>query len=151
MKIYKSNLKEARLISVKQEQTKFKNVKITSPHDANNIIRQFYHDDLTLYESFFVLLLNKANNTIAYAKISQGGVTGTVVDPIIVAKYAVDCLASAVILAHNHPSGNIKPSEPDIKITNKIKEALNLFDVKVLDHLIITENEYFSFANEGKL
>lgn len=93
--------------------------------------------------------MNRSNNTIGYAKISQGGVAGTVVDVKIIAKYAIDTLASSVILAHNHPSGNTQPSRADKDITQKIKDSLKLFDISVLDHIILTEDEYFSFADEG--
>ena len=75
----------------------------------------------TIYESVFILLLNRHNNTIGYAKISQGGVTGTVIDVKIIAKYIIDSLASGLILAHNHPSGNTRASSEDINITNKVK------------------------------
>ena len=84
-------------------------------------------------------------------KISQGGISGTVVDTKIIAKYCVDTLCSAVILAHNHPSGNLNPSTQDIKITRKIKEGLELLDVKVLDHVILTSDSYYSFADENIL
>jgi DNA repair protein RadC len=96
-------------------------------------------------------MVDQSNHTIGYAKISQGGVAGTVVDPIIVAKYAIDSLSKGVILAHNHPSGNLTPSEADRTITNKIKAGLNLFDITVLDHIILTEDSFTSFADEGFL
>jgi DNA repair protein RadC len=83
-------------------------IKITSSETAYNVIRQFWHDDIEIYESFFVLLLNRANVTIGWAKISQGGITGTIADPKLILKYAVDSLASGIILAHNHPSGTLQ-------------------------------------------
>jgi DNA repair protein RadC len=136
-----------KFLELKKTQTEFPKVSITNSMDAYNFIKQFYSDDIEIFESFFILLLNRANKTIAYAKISQGGVAGTVVDVKIIAKYAVDCLASSVILAHNHPSGNKLPSEGDLIITNKAKEGLKLLDINVQDHLIITSNDFYSFAD----
>ena len=136
-------------LTVKESESEFKKVKITSSKDAYQVIKQFYHEDVEIYESFFILLLNRANETIGFAKISQGGITGTVVDTKIIAKYCIDTLASSVILAHNHPSGNLLPSDADDRITLKIKKALEYIDTKVLDHLILTKNDYYSFADNG--
>jgi len=95
------------------------------------------------------LLTNRRNNTIGWAKISQGGISSSIIDIKIVCKYVVDSFASGVILAHNHPTGNLNPSESDIKITKQVKEAIKVFDCELIDHLIITpENNYFSFADE---
>lgn len=123
--------------------------KITSSSDAVDVIRQFYGDDLEIYESVFILLLNRANITIGWAKISQGGISGSVVDLRIVCKYAIDALASGVIIAHNHPSGNLNPSEQDNKVTRSIKEALNTLEIPLHDHVILTADGYYSFADEG--
>jgi DNA repair protein RadC len=146
MKKYNSNMSEFKL---KVEKTYFKKVKITQSSDAYNVIKQFYNDDIEIYESFFLLLLNRANNTTGYVKISQGGTIGTVVDVKLIAKYAVDSLSCAVILAHNHPSGNKQPSQNDRNMTKKVKEALKLFEIQVLDHIILTSESYFSFGDEG--
>ena len=148
MKEYNSTISE---ISLKKTKTDFKKVKITNSKDAADYIRQFYSDDIGIFESFFILLMNRANNTIGYAKISQGGVTGTVVDSVILTKYAIESLSTGVILAHNHPSGNLKPSQADIKLTEKIKKCLELFEISVLDHVILTENGHLSMADEGLL
>ena len=86
---------------------------------------------------------------IGYAKISQGGIVGTVIDATIIAKYCVEALATSVILAHNHPSGGLVPSQQDKDITRKIKDTLKIFDCNVLDHIILTEDSFFSFADEG--
>ncbi len=134
---------------LKVEKTYFKKVKITQSSDAYNVIKQFYNDDIEIYESFFLLLLNRANNTTGYVKISQGGTIGTVVDVKLIAKYAVDSLSCAVILAHNHPSGNKQPSQNDRDMTKKVKEALKLFEIQILDHIILTSESYFSFGDEG--
>ena len=140
---------ETYVYSIKKNQSEFPRQKISSSKDAEQFIRQFYGDDLEVYESFFLLLLNQANETVGYAKISQGGIAGTIVDVKIIAKYVVDTLSQAVVLAHNHPSGNIRPSQADETITTRIKATLNLFDCKVLDHIILTADNYFSFQDNG--
>ena len=136
---------------LRKSETGFARVAIRSSKDAADFIRQFYSDDIGIFESFFLLLLDQSNTTTGYAKISQGGIAGTVVDPRIVAKYAIESLSPSVVLCHNHPSGNLKPSDADIAITNKIKAGLQLFDITVLDHIILTEDSYTSFADEGIL
>ena len=136
-------------LRAKKTPTNFEKVKIVSSKDAFKVISQFYFDDIDIFESFFILCLNRNNQTIAYAKISQGGVSGTVVDIKLIAKYAIDCLASGVILAHNHPSGNLKPSPEDIKITERAREALKILDIQVLDHVILTSDGYYSFGDES--
>jgi DNA repair protein RadC len=138
-----------KLYEIKKNNTDFESVNLKSSYESSNFIRKFYGDDLEVYESFFILLLNRANDTIGYAKISQGGIVGTIVDVKIIAKYVVDSLASGIILAHNHPSGNKNPSQADLDITKKIKEVLIYFDCKVLDHIILTKNNYTSFADES--
>ena len=146
MVLYKSKLDRYELRKVAED---FPRAKITGSKDSETYIRQFYFDDLEVYESFFILLLNRSNNTIGYAKISQGGVSGTVVDVKIIAKYAVESLAAAVILAHNHPSGNLTPSDADIQITTRIQSALKTLDIQCLDHIILTAENYFSFTDNG--
>lgn len=132
-------------------QTDFPRVKITSSELASDFIRRFYTGDIDIFESSFVLLLNSQNITIGYAKLSQGGIQGTVVDPRLVAHYAVKCLASAVILAHNHPSGALRPSDADLTLTKKINSGLDLLDIKLLDHVIITSEGYYSLADNGDM
>lgn len=139
------------LFELRKNQTEFQPVKILSSDAAYNLIKNFYSDDIEILESCFILLLNNASKAIGYAKISQGGITGTVVDVRIVAKYAVDSLATSVILAHNHPSGNLNPSQADISITEKVKNALALLDIKLIEHLILTVDGFYSFADEGHL
>jgi DNA repair protein RadC len=104
-------------------------------------------------ETFKMLLLNRANKVLGITTISEGGLSGTVTDVRLIYQYAIKGNASGIIIAHNHPSGNINPSESDLKITNKIKEAGNLLDIQLLDHIILTaEREIFrSFADEGQL
>ena len=148
MEKYKNTISE---YSLKYTKSEIQKTKITTSESASNVIRKFYFDDINIYESFFILLLNRANNTTGFAKISQGGTAGTFVDIKIIAKYAVESLSSAVIICHNHPSGNIKPSEVDINITKKIKDALLLLDIRLTDHIILSENNYYSFADNGDL
>lgn len=138
-------------ITLKKDPTNFERVKITSSKSAADYIRQFYGDDIEIFESFFVLLLNRQNETIGYAKISQGGVTGTYVDAKIILKYVVDTLASGVIIAHNHPSGGTTPSVQDDNVTTKIKSAIELVDSSLLDHVILTRDNYYSYADNSKL
>lgn len=118
---------------------------------AEAFARKFYHDDILLYESSFIMLLNRSNRVIGWAKISQGGVCTSVVDTKIVCKYAVDTLCSGVILVHNHPSGNPEPSKTDIDTTRNLRDALKLFDIRLLDHTIITAEGFYSFADEGNM
>lgn len=139
------------LYSIKKNPSQFARTKITGSKDSNDLIRQFFGDDIGVFESFFLLCLNNSNETVGYAKISQGGITGTVVDMRIVLKYAIDNLATSVIIAHNHPSGTLKPSGSDMATTEKLKNALKLMDITLLDHLIITEDSYLSFLDEGIL
>lgn len=127
----------------------FERMKITSSRDAADYIRNFYQDDIYIYESVFILLLNRANQTIGYAKISQGGISGTVVDIRIILKYAIESLASGVIMAHNHPSGQLNPSPQDIQLTKKLREAMLWMDISLLDSLIVMPDNYYSMADEG--
>ncbi len=101
------------------------------------------------HEEFWILFLNRSNRVINRMKLSQGGISGTVTDVRIVMKKAIEYLASGIIVCHNHPSGNLNPSESDSKITQKIKEAGNLMDIQLLDHLIISDKDYYSFADNG--
>ncbi len=103
------------------------------------------------HEEFWILFLNRSNKVINTMKLSQGGISGTVTDVRIVMKKAIEYLASGIIICHNHPSGNLNPSESDTKITQKIKEAGALMDIQLLDHLIISDKDYYSFADNGLL
>ena len=103
------------------------------------------------HEEFWILYLNNSNKIIKSAQLSKGGITGTVVDVRLAFKEALQLGAVGIILAHNHPSGTLKPSQADIQLTKKLKTAGESLDIKVLDHLIITEKAYFSFADENML
>lgn len=123
--------------------------KIHSSTDAVKIFQPLLGD--LLHEEFWILMLNRANHIIGRKQISIGGMTGTVVDPRIVFKAALDQKANSIILCHNHPSGNIKPSEPDLQLTRNLVEAGKVMEITVLDHLIITQAGFYSFADEGKI
>jgi DNA repair protein RadC len=101
------------------------------------------------HEEFWLLMLNRANRVLGKYKVSQGGLSGTVIDTRIILKKALDNLASSIIVCHNHPSGNKQPSDADVKITEKLKKAAEMLEIKLLDHLIIADKSYFSFADEG--
>jgi DNA repair protein RadC len=124
-----------------------KRIKITGSQSAFDIVYPNIGD--LNHEEFWVIFLNRANEVIGKENISKGGVSGTVVDSKVVFKQAVQFPASAIILAHNHPSGNLKPSQADHQLTKKLKEAGKALDIPVLDHLIIGERDYFSFVDES--
>jgi DNA repair protein RadC len=126
-----------------------KKPKITSSSDAYHLMKPYLQD--LPHEEFWVLLLNRSNQVIKTERISAGGVAGTVADPKMIFKKALDMLASAMILVHNHPSGNTKPSQSDIQLTKKIKQGGEMLEISVLDHLIFTDEGYFSFNDEGLL
>lgn len=133
----------------KKEYTKKKRNKIDSSLKAYQEFKGYF-SDLT-HEEFFVLYLNRGNQVLQVKQISIGGTAGTYVDPKIIFKYGMDLAASGIILAHNHPSGQLKPSKEDEKITKKIKQFGELIEMPVLDHLIITDNGYFSFSDQELL
>jgi DNA repair protein RadC len=120
--------------------------KITSSLDAYKVLKNTYTD--LGHEEFWVLLLDNSNKVINKHQISKGGITSTVVDSRLIFKKAIITGAVGMILSHNHPSGTLKPSRMDIKLTEKIKKASEIMDIKLLDHLIVTEKSYFSFADE---
>lgn len=123
--------------------------KISSSHDAFEYVNAQLSE--LSHEEFWVLFLNRGNRLIKIERISSGGVAGTVVDPKIIFKKALVSGASSMILVHNHPSGNLEPSEADRSITGKLVRAGEDLDIKVLDHLIVGLGEYYSFADEGKM
>jgi len=101
------------------------------------------------HEEFWIIILNRAHRVLKTEKISQGGLTGTVIDTRMILKHALDKRATSIIISHNHPSGNKTPSEADVEITKKIKSAAEIMDIMVLDHIIVAGKTYFSFADEG--
>lgn len=131
-----------------ENEPKTNNTQIASSQDAYDIIRQEIAG--LAHEEFWILALNRANKVTAKVKISQGGFTGTVVDSKVVFSEALRNKACSIILAHNHPSGSLYPSQADIRLTKKIAKAGEVMDITVLDHIIVADG-YYSFADEGKL
>lgn len=123
--------------------------KIKGSKDSFQLVRSHLEDLPT--EEFWVLYLNQGNYVVFKEQISKGGITATTVDIRLIIKTALEEMASGIILAHNHPSGNLRPSTSDKSITNKIQNAAETFDIVVVDHLIVVQNAYFSFADEGLL
>lgn len=117
--------------------------------DAYRCIQSAFQD--LEHEEFYALYLDRANQVIQQIQISKGGISGTVVDGKLIFGHALECKASGIILAHNHPSGNLAPSAQDLHLTNSLLQFGKYIEVQILDHLIIAGNTYFSFADEGKL
>jgi DNA repair protein RadC len=131
----------------RKETEQAKKIRITSSRDAYDC----FYADLTdlVTEEFWILLLSRNNTVIKKVNVSKGGVAGTVVDTKVIFKHAIENLASSIIICHNHPSGNLKPSEADIKLTKNLKEAGKIMGIAVLDHIIVAEGSYYSFGDEG--
>lgn len=126
--------------------------KIASSKDAYQIlIENWDHSKIEFVEQFKVMLLNRANKVLGIFEVSSGSVTGTVADPKLIFAAAIKANACGIILAHNHPSGNLLPSQADIELTRRMREGGKLLEVQVLDHLIVTSEGYYSFADEGVL
>ena len=126
--------------------------KITKAHDAYPVLLDSWdRDQISLIEEFKILLLNRRNNVLGIAAISKGGVSETVVDAKVIFSIALKCCASGVILCHNHPSGELFAGKEDVGITTKLKAAGKLLDIQVLDHLIISKDGFYSFADAGMM
>lgn len=124
--------------------------RITSSSDAHDLIREYWNEEsIELNESFKYLLLNRANDALGIVNHSKGGIAGTVVDVRLIFAAAIKANATGLILAHNHPSGNLKPSYQDIQLTKRVKEAGMLLDIQLLDHLILSSESYLSMADQG--
>jgi len=123
--------------------------KITSSKDVFSLMQPIIGD--LAHEEFWVLFLNNSNKVLAKSQVSKGGLTATIVDVRLLFKRALELASVGMIVCHNHPSGKLQPSNSDIQLTKKIKEAGLTLDIKLLDHLIVTEKAYFSFADEGIL
>jgi DNA repair protein RadC len=147
MKTYKANCPE---LTATLRRDEVKKVKVATSKDCADFFRELW-EGIDIYESFFCVYLNQANNTIGWYKVSQGGITGTVADPRLIVKKALEVLATGLVICHNHPSGTLKPSTADEQITQKIKEGCKYFDIRLIDHIIITEDGYYSFNDEGIL
>ena len=125
-------------------------IRIRCSQDGERILRPLF-SGMEHHESFYILCLNQANQLLGYHQVSQGGISGTITDIRIIFQVAIKSCASALVLANNHPSNNLQPSEADKKITAKIVEAGKLLDISVLDHLILAEEGYMSFADSNLL
>ena len=147
VKTYKSLVRE-KVLTVSEGNSEFPKAKINKSLDAWKFALQLYKNDMEIFESFYVILLNIKNNTIGYALISQGGLTSIIVDVSIIFKFAIDTLAKSIILVHNHPSEELSPSDADKILTKRVQDGCKILDIKVLDHIIISKNNYFSFADE---
>lgn len=133
----------------RKEQDPEEKPKITSSKDAFDLLKGEMMD--LPKEEFWVLLMNRANRVTKKKRVSEGGVSGTVADPKIIFKLALEELASGIIVAHNHPSGNLQASQSDIDLTRKLKEAGKFLEIQLLDHIIIANQKYLSFADEGMI
>lgn len=126
---------------------------LTCAEDTADLLRELMSGDGMIHfrEEVILLCMNQGNKIIGYYRLSAGGMTGTVADLRILATIALNCCANQVIIAHNHPSGNLEPSRADKELTKKAKEGLAMLDIRLLDHLIITDEGHYSFANDGML
>ncbi len=139
-------------IKVSYSNTNLEKVKITSSLKMFDLVIKHWNLDIIEYqEEVKVILLNRANIVLGIYEMSKGGISGTVVDIRIILGVALKCNASNIIMVHNHPSGKLVPSDADKSITKKLKDACNLLEVPLLDHLIITREGYYSFSDEGIL
>ena len=132
---------------------KFKNIyKVVSSEDAYKYLLPTYKEGTICYKEYFkVLFLNQASQVLGYTLISEGGITETYADVRVIMQAALLTNSVAIILAHNHPSGNLKPSRQDMEITKQVKDAAQIMRIKILDHIILTDTGYYSFADEGEL
>ncbi|WP_452219986.1 JAB domain-containing protein [Lacinutrix salivirga] len=139
-------------VSVSYSNNNREKLKIKNSKDSFNVLIACWNrHTIELQEEFKVLLLNRNNQVIGIYPLSRGGVAGTIVDPKLVFSVALKCNASSIIIAHNHPSGNLTPSEADKRITKKLKKAGEYLDITLLDHLIVTKEDFFSFNDNALL
>lgn len=139
-------------IKVSYSTNQSKGIVLNNSKDTYNLIMSKWDKDIIEFqEECKVILVNRANHILGMLPLSKGGLSGTVVDIRIILSVALKCHASGIFLVHNHPSGNLKPSESDKNITRKLKEACIILDITLVDHLIITKTGYFSFADDGLL
>lgn len=136
-------------LGIRRNTADHKKERVLSSKDIANFLKAQYQYHSK--EVFVVMYLNHANKILHHEIVSEGGITGTVADPRIILQRALEHNATALILSHNHPSGNLKPSKADEALTEKIKAAASYFDIKVIDHIIVSEDGYFSFADKGMI
>ena len=133
----------------RKETEEIKRTKITYSKDAYNLLKPYLLD--LDHEQFWMICLNRNQEVIKIIQISTGGLTGTIADPKIIFKLALEQLSNGIILSHNHPSGNLQPSEADLRLTKTLKEGARLLDITLCDHIIFTNNGYYSFADQSTL
>jgi DNA repair protein RadC len=139
-------------LQVSYKPKKFAGPKVNTSQSAYDVLCSVYNQDLIdLREEFICLYLTRSNQVKGWYQISAGGFTGTVADPKMILGIALKTASCCLVLSHNHPSGNLKPSQADINLTEKIKKAAAFMDIQVLDHIIVTSTGYLSFADEGML
>ena len=129
----------------------FKSTQIKRSDNAVQFVKQLYSDDILIYETAYLILLNEGNFVVGWVKLSQGGISSTIIDNQLACIYMVKSLAKKAILVHNHPSGNTNPSPQDKQIAENLNKAFNLFNSCLLDSIILTEDSYYSFAENGLL
>jgi DNA repair protein RadC len=145
----KNNISE---ITVSYRSSKIASKTIKCSSDAYDLLKQSWNENtIELFEEFKIILLNRANNVLGIYQVSSGGVSGTIADAKLIFSVALKCAASSIILCHNHPSGQLKPSEADKTLTKSLVKAGELLQISVLDHVILTSSSYYSFADEGQL
>ena len=150
--ILKFNTMKVSEIKVSYSNTNRNRIKITKSEDVFDIAKRYWNiDTIELQEEAKVLLLNRANIVIGIYNLSTGGITACIIDIKLILSVALKAVASSIILIHNHPSGNLKPSRADIDITKKLKDATKLLDLDLLDHVIITKEDFYSFSDNGDL
>lgn len=140
-------------ISMEPAIAKYRALKFVTPEEAAKILREncFPADEICYRERFVVLCATRQNSVIGFSTIGIGGRSSTVADVVQIMQAAIKSNASTIVVAHNHPSGNLKPSPADERLTNSIKQACEILDINLADHIILTEEDFYSFRNEGKL
>lgn len=147
-----NNISEVSEILVSYRPNKITNSIITTSFDAVSIIRAIWDENtIEMQEEVKVILLNQSNTALGIYNLSKGGISSSLVDVRIILSVALKCLATGIILVHNHPSGNLKPSSSDLSIVKKLQESCKLLDITLLDSIIITKESYMSFGDDGLL
>jgi DNA repair protein RadC len=147
-----NTISEVSEIQVSYKPNKIVSSKITTSFDAVQIIRKFWNEEtIQMQEEVKVILLNNSSHVLGIYNLSKGGMTSSLVDVRIILSVALKCLATGIIMVHNHPSGNLKPSSADLNIVKKLNESCKLMDITLFDSIIITKESYMSFADDGLL
>ncbi|MDN4013438.1 JAB domain-containing protein [Chryseobacterium gambrini] len=147
-----NTISEVSEIQVSYKPNKMVSSKITTSFDAVQIIRKFWNEEtIQMQEEVKVILLNNSSHVLGIYNLSKGGMTSSLVDVRIILSVALKCMATGIIMVHNHPSGNLKPSSADLNIVKKLNESCKLMDITLFDSIIITKEDYMSFADDGLL